>query len=157
MVVDLVIWGCFTYRGANFMTKIEGGLDSSLYCEILSEEFLQTLDYYGLKAVDIVFQQGNDPKHTSKLAKKWFEDHKVLVLDWPPYSPDLNPIENIWTFVKQQLCKFETAPKSMHELWERVQRVWNYKITSEYCLKLVESMPERLEAVINAKGGQTKW
>ena len=42
------------------------------------------------------FQQGNDPKHTSKTAKNWFTPNKVCIMDRPSQSSDLNPIENVW-------------------------------------------------------------
>ncbi len=40
----------------------------------------------------------------------------------------------------------------MHELWERVEKEWN-DISREKCLKLIESMPRRIECVLKAKGG----
>ena len=41
-------------------------------------------------------QFDNDPKHKRKLAQKYLKKHKIVTLEWPPYFPDLNPIENIW-------------------------------------------------------------
>ncbi|GES85657.1 IS630 family transposase [Rhizophagus clarus] len=73
--------------------KIDGGLDAELYCQILDEDLMETLQYYELNVSDIVFQQDNDLKHTAILTKQWFDDNNVEIFSWPPQSPDLNLIE----------------------------------------------------------------
>ena len=78
------------------------------------------------------------------------------VLTWPAQSPDLNPIEHLWAHLKRKLQGYETAPKGILEFWERVQVEWE-KIESSVCQELVESMPRRVEAVLKAKGGYTKY
>ena len=76
-------------------------------------------------------------------------------MDWPPQSPDLNPIEHLWTELKRRLRAAPTAT-SIDELWERVQREW-WAVDSEECLKLVGTMPKRISDAIKAQGGYTKW
>ena len=106
---------------------------------------------------DIIFQHDNDPKHTSRLTQKWFVDTKVQLLNWPVYSPDLNPIENLWDYLKVRLYAYETAPLSMKELFERVADIWYNEITKEYCEQLVCSTPRRLQLVLKEKGGEINY
>ena len=117
---------------------------------------LPTLEYYSLQANNIIFQQDNDSKHTSCAAYKWFKDHGIEVLEWPPQSPDLSPIENLWEYLERRLAAYENEPSGMLELWERIEIEWN-KIPADICLNLIESMPRRIAAVLKAKGGYTKY
>jgi transposase len=152
---SLMMWGCMTAQGVGYACRIDGRMDSALYVDILNDELMQTLEYYGLDRGDIVFQQDNDSKHTSTTARKWFEESGIEVLEWPSQSPDLNPIEHLWEHLKRQLNRYETEPAGMCELWERVQAEWD-KIPVEVCMNLIESMPRRVSAVLKAKGGYTK-
>ena len=103
-----------------------------------------------------VFQQDSDPKHTSRLARDWFTNNNVSVIDWPPQPPDMNAIEHLWHSLKKQLWTHEEPPKVIHELWERVQDEW-LKIPVETCRNLISSMPSRIQALLKAKGGYTKY
>ena len=140
-----MLWGCMKWGGVVYVTKIEGKMENELQ---------QTLEFWGKTTDDVVFQQDNDPKHTSKKAKKWFEDNNVL--KWPALSPDLTPIEHLWHHLKKKLGEYEEPANSVTELWERVQEEWD-KIPKEEYQKLIESMPKRLAAVVRTKGGYTKY
>ena len=70
--------------------------------------------------------------------------------EWPPQSPDLNPIENIWDYMETKLEKMPSTIVS--ELWEMLQEIWRKVI-----LNLVRSMPRRVQAVLKAKRGHTKY
>jgi transposase len=153
---NVMMWGCMFWEGVGYATRIEGKMDAELYCAILDDELQKSLAYYDKSPSDIKFQQDNDPKHKSQRATKWFEDHGFDVMKWPPQSPDLNPIEHLWWYLKKKLDEYENPPSSQHELWERCEVEWN-KIPKEVCQNLIESMPKRVEAVLRAKGGHTKY
>ena len=72
------------------------------------------------------------------------------------FSPDLNPIEHLWSHLKRKLAEYERPLDRILELWERVQVEWD-KIDSKVCQDLIESMPRRVAAVIKAKEGYTKY
>jgi hypothetical protein len=61
----------------------------------------------------------------------------------------------MWYYLKKQLARYPTSPKSCKGLWERVSIEW-YKIPIEYCHSLIRSMSIRLAAVYRAKGKHTK-
>jgi hypothetical protein len=152
----IMVWGCMLWDGPGFACKIDGTLDAELYVAILKDELLQSLVYYGKDVDDVIFQQDNDPKHTSKKAQEWFKDHELEVMNWPAQSPDLNAIEHLWSLLKRRLGEYDQPPSGILELWERVQVEWG-KIGSEDCQAIIRSMPDRCKAVIKAKGGHTKY
>ncbi len=84
----------------------------------------------------------------------WFEEQNIKVLKWPGNSPDLNPIEGVWGLMKKFVLNMK--PTTVTELVTAVQDAW-CNTTSEICNKLIESMPRRINAVIRAKGGWTKY
>ena len=93
--------------------------------------------------------------HTAKVTKKFLKDNNIRVMDWPPQSPDLNPIENLWHEVKSYVRR-KTKPDTLDDLDILVQQAWR-KIPPEYIRSLIKSMPNRVAACIAAKGGPTKY
>src|SRR5215469_2041447 len=153
---SLMMWGCMLWDGVGYACKIDGRMDGELYTRILQDELQESLNYYGKDPSSIIFQQDNDPKHKSKVATTWLKDQGFKVLSWPAQSPDLNPIEHLWTHLKRKLADYEDPPNGILELWGRVEKEWD-NIRSEVCQNLIESMPRRVEAVLKAKGGYNKY
>ena len=153
---SLMVWGCMLWDGPGYACKIDGRMDGDLYVKILEEDLKASIDYYNKNPQKVVFQQDNDPKHTSKTAKTWFQNSDLEVMDWPAQSPDLNPIEHLWSHLKKKLGEYQSPPAGILELWERVEKEWN-NIPASVCQDLIESMPRRVAAVLAAKGGHTKY
>ena len=100
----------------------------------------------------------NDPKHTAHTVKNYLQnkEHKgdIKVLEWPSQSPDINPIENLWNIVKQKRKGFRATSKD--DLFEKIREI-RQSIPTETLNNLVECMPRRIQAVIDTKGGHTKY
>ena len=123
---------------------------------LLEHHVLPTLEWYGLEKGKTVFRHDNDPKHKAKATMQWLSDSGPSVLDWPSQPPDLNPIEHLWAEFKKRLHKRQNAPDTVEDLWLAMEEEWN-NLGPEVCVKLIDTMPERIAAVLQAKGGHTSW
>ena len=153
---NLMVWGCMGWNGVGKLVEVQGIMDAKQYCEILEDGVVESFETLEIEEGKRIFQQDNDPKHTSKRATVWFEDNDIQVLVWPAQSSDLNLIEHLWVYIKRRLQEYPKPPKGVHELWERVEEEWN-KIPPEVCQNLIGSMERRVRAVIKTKGGHTKY
>lgn len=158
---SIMVWGCMTWAGVGKIQLVEGKMNAQQFTEILERGLIPVLDSSFLipdfpSFEQLYFQQDNDPKHTSALAREWFKRKNIKTMQWPSQSPDLNPIEHLWYHLKCHKLAQVQEPKGVHELWEKAQEAWN-KIDPEYCQSLIKSMPRRIEAVIKARGGPTKY
>ena len=153
---NILVWGCFSGHGIGDLKRIDGRMDKEMYHQILIRHGVPS----GLRLVGqgFVYQQDNDPKHTAKLCKTYFDKNEaegmLQNLNWPPQSPDLNPIEHLWDILDRKLDK--SIVTSQDTLWEQLQAIWQ-NISAETLKKLVISMPERIKAAIKAKGSHTKY
>lgn len=149
---NVMVWGCFSRDGVGPLHQVEGIMDGPKYVEIIKDVMLPHATKQMHKKW--IFQQDNDPKHTSKVAKNFFRSKKIRILEWPSQSPDLNPIEHLWDVLDRSVRKQKNTNKA--NFFANLKQCWE-KIGLETLIKLVDSMPRRCKAVIYAKGYPTKY
>lgn len=149
---SVMVWGCFAGDKVGDLVQIEGIMDKKLYHTILQRHAFPC----GKRIVGrgFVFQQDNDPKHTSKFCRNYIaakEKQKELeYMEWPPQSPDCNPIELLWDELDREVRKMQ--PTNSKQLWAFLKTCWD-RLSTESLQKLIERMPRICAAVIRARGG----
>ncbi len=146
------VWGCFSWYGVGHLYRIHGIMKATNYKQILIHHMIPSANE--LFDDNFIFQQDNDPKHTARITKKYLKNKKVNVLKWPSQSLDLNPIENLWSIFDKQMKN--RTPSNESELFDILNDGWQ-NLSIELLQSLVESMPRRCQAVIDANGQHTKY
>ena len=116
--------------------------------------FYTSLYEHSAPSSDGYIQQDNAPCHKAHIISNWFLEHdnEFTVLQWPPQSPDLNPIEDLWDVVEREIGIIDVQPTNLSQLQDAIMSIWT-KISEECFQHLVESMPRTIKAVLKAKGG----
>jgi len=154
--VKIGVWACFTSNGQGFIALYEDNLDKELYRKILSDLLLPSVKLHISfdPPEQWYFQQDNAPAHKSKLVTEFLHGKGITCLDHPPYSPDLNPIENLWAIMAREVEKEET--NTVEKLRKAIGAAWG-SLSKEAMRNIVHSMPKRCADVIAAKGWHTKY
>ena len=112
---------------------------------------------------DAIFQHDNAPTHTARIVQALLVQMGITVMEWPPYSPDLNPIENLWALLKADILKIRPDLREMPnneatlaELVDTAQYAWE-NLTVRHFVNLAETMPHRIEEVIKYEGWHTSY
>ncbi|GFV57148.1 transposable element Tcb1 transposase [Trichonephila clavipes] len=96
----IMVWGSIGYHSRTPLVHISGTLNSQRY---MSEVLEPVVIPYLLGWATAIFQQDNARPHVARIVQMFFVNHQIELLPWPAHSPDLSPIENMWSMVAQRL------------------------------------------------------
>ena len=142
-------WSGVTSSMDPLVCRVEGNINSLKYQEVLAASYIPN------HKRGQILQQDGAPSHTSISTSKFLKAKKIKVLqDWPAQSPDMNIIEHVWGRMKEEAWK--TKPKNLDELWEACKTAF-FAIPDDFINKLYESLPNRMDAVLQAHGSHTRY
>lgn len=150
----VMVWGAISYYGTCELQFLSTNMNANSYNDVLKTAFPHFQNLFG--DLPWHFQHDNAPIHTARVVKSWIERQNVNVLHWPPYSPDLNIIENVWGWLSRKVYESGKQYSTKPELIEGIKRAWS-AISLNYIENLYNSIPNRLYEVILNKGGSTHY
>lgn len=149
---SVMIWSVICGKGMGRLYIVQGIMNQVQYKNVLEQRLLPQLTEWFGPEENKTFMQDGAPCHTAKSIKIFLKDKNIPLLDWPGNSPDLNPIENVWELLKKEVAKENITNKVV--LIESIIKHWNHNARlQEMAENCIKSMPKRVQAVIDAKGG----
>lgn len=152
-------WGFITARGIGEIVQIHARMNAQQYVYILENHFLPSVrrllpveEYEEIKVIE-----DRSAVHRAHLTQQWYERHPQLtLLPHPPKSPDLNPIENVWSYMTRNWRSGEE--RTREALVQHVHRSWEeLRERPEHVANCMFSMPRRLNSVIDKNGFWTEY
>jgi transposase len=148
------VWACINYNGVGEVRIFKGRLNQHSYIDILRTNLQKSIDHLHENDNEIIFQQDNAPCHTAKSVQKWFSENKITPMRWPANSPDLNPIENLWSWLDSKISNDQV--KNVNDLESSVLKHLK-NVPIQIIQNLVDSMPRRIFECYKNKGGITSY
>ena len=160
--LTIKVWGAISFDGVGPLVRYEDSMNGIKYRNILTNHLLPTYPWLESSMMEeepledelptFKFVHDKSSVHTSNLITGFMNDNAVYSLDWPPNSPDINIIENVWSYIKDELYKVSERLNCANDTWEKTVQIWN-EIPLNYIQNLYKSLPNRMKELKNMKGG----
>ena len=120
-----MIWGggAITTYGSGILLPVEGNINLKKYCQILHYGLLPVLDWFYPEGDYFLFKTMYQFIRLAE-TRECVEDRHINASEWPPQSPNLNIIENVWQIMQVKLCEDACSIRTRAELVQRLQLLW---------------------------------
>jgi transposase len=162
---SIMVWACFWGLEHSNLYALERDFEAKKQ-GYSARSYIHVLDdnLPGIYQPGLIFMQDKAPIHTAKAVALWFRENGINVMEWPPYSPDMNPIEHLWFLLKEHVDNVNPhinnvvggEDKIKAALFDALYKAWE-ALDEYYLHDLVWSMERRVEALIASEGWYTKY
>ena len=152
---SVMVWGGISLSGRTDLHVFRrGGVTAAVYRDDILHPLVRP--YAGAVGENFILMDDNAPPHRAHIVRDYLEQESIQRMDWPARSPDLNPIEHVWDMLQVGLSAQEHAPSTLEELGNDLVQQWN-RIPQDSISHLIQSFPRRCQAVLDARGGHTRY
>ena len=149
-----MVWGAFHFGGKSEPVIVEGPMNQQVYGQVLRLNLLSWAR--GTFRNDFVLVQDNSPPHKARATMMFLENQDIEAMHWPAKGPAMNPIEHIWDQVNIHIYDMDSPPTTQQQLRDALMAAWD-ALRPDRLRSLVRSMPRRVHAVQDARGGHTRY
>lgn len=154
---SVMFWGCISAYGIGPLVALEGSQNQESYLNLLREYPIPEIEAAKrMHGVNFTFMHDNAPCHKATAVTNFLEQNQIPTLEWPAQSPDLNPIENVWSFIKRRRQKRFGMPTNRQDLIDQVFQIWD-ELTVADVENTIDSMENRLNEVVKMGGRSTRY
>ena len=149
---SLLVWGSIAYNFKSELVFIDGSLTALKYRDnVLVPHVIPAIRQRAL-----TFQQDNARPHVAHICLDLLTENDIDVMDWPPYSLDLSPIEHLWDELDRRVRRRRNVPQTLGQMRQALQEEWN-NIPLTKINKLIDSMTSRVRSAAAVRGGHTRY
>ncbi|GFT59557.1 transposable element Tcb2 transposase [Trichonephila clavipes] len=143
----IIIWSVISGKGTGRLYMVKGMMRQDQYKDVLQNCLILQLEEWFPNGEPYIFMQDGASCHTARSIEAFLAEQNIPLLEWPGNNPDMNLIENVLRVITNKT-----------QLLERIIHVWNHHPQMQETVQSdIDSMPRRIEALIAAKGGSTKY
>jgi len=147
------LWGCICAEGLGHAELYAGSLDSARHRDILRHSLIKSFRQFYPDG-PWTFQQDNVRFHTTPETVTFLHEKGVTLIEWSPWSPDLNPIENVWNVLKARV--YARFPQTMEEMETIIREEWA-ELDLKFISRICRSMPRRLQLLLDNNGHKISY
>lgn len=152
---SIMVWGGISCEGRTDLVIVDNRLNATRYVENILQEHVQPYSGF-IGEEEFLLMHDNARPHVARCVQDYLQEVGIHKLEWPARSPDLNPIEHIWDMLKRKIKSVSNPPETLSEIRSAARAAWE-SIPQVDIKNLIQSMPDRMQAVIKARGGNTQF
>lgn len=152
---SVMFWGGICFDGRTEFVPIRvRSMNADYYLENIV--VAHVMPFAPFLEPNFLFMQDNARPHVARQVIRYLNDVEIPFMEWPPNTPDMNPIEHLWDYIKKNIRRRTHPPVNHNQLVDAAIQEWE-NTPQEVIQNLISSMPRRIDAVIKNRGGHTRY
>lgn len=151
----VTIWGGINRNGrTDLVVLMRESMNAERYRDLCVRDIV--IPYANNFGNDFILVDDNARPHRARIVTEFIRENNIERMEWPAKSPDMNPIEHVWSRMKLKLNKRQNGFDDLNELVNAIRQEWE-DTPQNFIRVLIDSMPRRVADVIRNRGGPTKY